>query len=182
MKFNRTCSFLFSMVVAVGCMTGNGLAAPDRPQDFSIAYQLNPGSLPSPYYHEITINVDPSGKGEIELIPDYPKEGVPQWTESFEADAGRLDALYGLLVDEAALTIDWRTPTPLRLGAPSEIIRITAQGQQMEIPSQVVKDQVELRDKIAKAVKGLVPDDLWRDLKRRHRAFSRKHYPRGAGS
>ncbi len=180
MKFNRTCSFVFVIAAMVCGSIGAGPAGAARPQDFSIAYQLNSGSVPSPYYHEITINVDPSGRGQIQLVPDYQNEGVPQWTESFEADAGKLDALYGLLQEESALTRKWQAPTPLKLGAPNETIRITAQGQQMDIPSQVVKDQMQLRDRISKAIKALVPDTIWQELKNRHRNYSKEHYPNGA--
>lgn len=180
MKFNRTCSFVFVFAAIAGCFFGAGAAGAARPQDFSIVYQLNPGSVPSPYYHEITINVAPSGKGEIQLVPDYPNEGVPQWTESFDADAGQLDALYGLLEEESALTRNWQSPAPLKLGVPNETIRITAEGRQMEIPSQVVKDQTQLRNRISKAIKALVPAPIWQELKNRHRTYSKEHYPAGS--
>ena len=173
---------LLLAVAIIGCTFGLGFAQShgDRPEDFSINYQRTAGSVPPPYYHQITITVSPSGEGEIQFIPDYPAESVPQWTESFNVDVQRLDDIYGQMVAEEAFTRSWQTPSRPNLGSPNERIQITANGQQTEIPSQIVRDQSRSKSNITKAIQALVPESLWQSLKGRHRLYSKERYPSGA--
>lgn len=182
MKLNPTCSFVFVVAAIVGCAIGSGFAAPNenRPDDFSILYEVKSGSVPAPYYNEVTISIPSSGQGTITLTPDYPADSVPKWAESFDLDAQKLDQLYSLLVTEQALALNWREPSPPKLGAPSKMIRITANGKQMEIPPQVAGEQYKAKKKITEAINALVPESLWKNLKERHVAYAKEHYPSGA--
>lgn len=182
MKSNQLNLFVLFVVTMVGYPFGIGFAAPDgsRPDDFSISYQYNSGSVPPPYYYEYTITMTPAGQGEIQLVPDHAAESVPQWTETFELDDQTIDELYSLLVSEGAFSNNWQEASPPRLGAPSEVVQITAQGQQMQIPAQVAGEQNRTKDKLTKAIKALVPESVWQSLKNRHTQYSKEHYPDGS--
>ncbi|MGD9212915.1 MAG: hypothetical protein PVI90_19175 [Desulfobacteraceae bacterium] len=182
MKANQLNLFVFFVAIMVGCsFWGVSFAATDgsRPSDFSISYQFTSGSVPPPYYYEYTISVTSSGQGEIVLTPDHAGESVPQWTQSFELNSQALDEIYNLLVSEEAFTSNWQQPTKPRLGAPSEVVQITSQGEQLQIPAQVIKNQMRSKDKVTKAIKALVPDTVWSTLKSQHNAYSDANYPDG---
>jgi hypothetical protein len=185
MKLYKTSSCILLIVAIVGFAFGLCFAQSpeERPEDLSIHYHRTSGSVPPPYYHEITITVSPSGEGKILLIPDYPSESVPRWTESFSVDPSRLDALYEQIVSHKALTRSWRTPSSPSPGSPDETIQINANGRQMRIPSQIARGlrrQSRSKDDIAKAVRALVPESLWQSLNDRHMRYSMKRYPRGS--
>ena len=184
MKIYQPSLFILFIIAIIGFTCGSGLAQSygDRPEDLSINYHRTAGAVPAPYYHEITITVSPSGAGTIELIPDYPSESVPKWTESFNVSASKLDEFYEDIVSQEAFTRSWRAPSAPNLGSPNETIQIIANGQQMKIPSQIARSlrrQSRSKDNIAKAIQALVPDALWQSLKERHKLYAKEHYPHG---
>ena len=184
MKIYQASLFTLLTAAIIGFAFGQGFAQSngDRPEDFSINYHRTSGSVPAPYYHEITITVSPSGTGTIELIPDYPSESVPKWTETFNVSAQKLDQFYGQIVSHEAFTRSWQATSKPNLGSPDETIQIIANGRQMRIPSQIARDlrkQSRSKDDIAKAIRALVPDDLWQSLNERHKNYAKEHYPNG---
>ena len=184
MKIYHPSLFLLLIIATIGFTFGLGLAQSygERPEDLSINYHRTSGDVPAPYYHEITITVSPSGAGTIQLIPDYPSESVPKWTETFNVSAPKLDQFYEQIVSQEAFTRSWQAPLKPSSGSPDETIEITADGRQMKIPSQIARGlrrQSRSRDTIAKAIQALVPDALWQSLKERHKIYAKEHYPHG---
>lgn len=43
------------------------------PNDFSIEYSWQSGSVPPPYYYEYTVTIHSDGRGWVTLLPDYPQ-------------------------------------------------------------------------------------------------------------
>lgn len=185
MKIYHPSLFILLVIAIIGFTFGSGLTQShgDRPEDLSINYHRTSGAVPAPYYNEVTITVSPSGAGTIQLIPDYPSESVPKWTESFNVDASKLDEFYEQIVSQKALTRGWQAPSRPSLGSPDETIEIIANGQQMRIPSQIasgLRQQSRSKDNIAKSIQALVPDALWQSLKERHKIYAKEHYPHGS--
>jgi hypothetical protein len=118
-----------------------------RPADLSIQYEWQEGSLPPPYHYEYTITVSSAGQGTIVLIPDYPADGVPIWTENFAVSPAQMDALYQLFLTNGLFENSWQETDP-PVGGSSQSIAITAHGQEITIPTYVIEAQQEAANRI----------------------------------
>ena len=144
-----------------------------RPNDFSLRYEWREGSIPPPYHYEYTISIAPDGRGQVVMVPDYPSDQVPIWTETFRLQPMELDAAYVLLTKQGLFRQVWRAPDPDRLpvGGNSQTLVIAAQGKSIELPDYVVPEQAPAAEAIYATVKALVPKSIWTKLNARHEEY-----------
>lgn len=143
-----------------------------RPDDFALEYRWAEGSVPPPYHYEYVIRLEPSGEGQVVMWPDYPREGVPEWTESFSLSADELDALYETMVSEGLLTEEWTESDEPSVGGPTSSLEATAHGRQVEMPDSLETGvQMSRAAAIAEALRASVPEAIWSDLEARREAY-----------
>jgi hypothetical protein len=159
-------AYLFFVTVA-GCASGAlpGGFMDTRPDDFDVLYEWREGSLPPPYHYEYQIHVAASGSAEITLIPDYPANDVPNWTETFTIPPDHLDALYRRLLQLGLLSTAWRTDAHAPTGGSSESMTVRAHGQQIELPVFIEPVHAARASEMYSALRALVPQALWDKLK-----------------
>jgi hypothetical protein len=153
-----------------GNATGQG-----RPDDFHILYEWQEGSLPPPYHYEYTITISPTGAAEIVMIPDYPSDETPAWTESFTVDSAQMDALYDTLITNGLLDHNWSAQDDPPVGGSSQSVTITANDQQIEIPSFVLPEQQSSAAAIHAAIEALVPQEIWDRLNAQREQYMEEH-------
>jgi hypothetical protein len=135
-----------------------------RPADFSVRYHWAEGSLPPPYHYEYTVSAGPGNTLAIAMIPDYPSDDVPTWTETAPLDDATLDALFALAVEQGAFTTAWQQTDDIPVGGSSWSLTLTAGGRQVEIPPYLIETQTAAAEAIASAVEAQVPADAWARL------------------
>jgi hypothetical protein len=160
-----------------GCSTSDsGPSAPGaRPGDFKVDYEWREGSLPPPYHYEYALSITPEGKGEIVLTPDYPRAGVPKWTEEFQVKAERLDDLYKVLAEHGLFTQTWRKLDAPPVGGSSQTLIVTAGGKQFTVEDYLVADQKAAAQAIYDAVTGLAPQEARDRLDAKREQYMQEH-------
>jgi len=149
-----------------------------RPDDFSVSYEWQEGSLPPPYHYEYQISLQSSGQGKVTMVPDYPSAGVPVWTETFAIQPNSLNELYRLMITQCVLVTDWQAPTHPLVGGPLESMQVTAHGKQIKVPASLIPQQASLVKKIYSAVTALVPKAIWEKLSTLRAQYIREHQKR----
>lgn len=146
-----------------------------RPADFSVLYEWYEGSMPPPYHYEYTLRVAADGAGTLTMIPDYPGEGVPVWTETFTVEPAALDALYRQLAEAGAFTTNWREEDDPPVGGSYATATLTGSGETVVIPSFVVPNQGEAQDDIFAVLEALAPAALREKLETQRQQYMEEH-------
>jgi hypothetical protein len=165
------------IVVLIGCSRLSPTTdVPDtRPDDFSVEYGWREGSLPPPYHYEYTIIIKPDGQGEVTMIPDYPSETAPKWTETFTVKEEELDSLYQVMVANGLFTQKWRTLDPSPVGGSRQSMTVTAGGKQVALEAHLVSDQEASAEAMYSAVEALVPKEIWDKLNARREQYMQEN-------
>jgi hypothetical protein len=146
-----------------------------RPNDFTIFYEWQEGSLPPPYHYEYNITIQPDGQGQVVMIPDYASSTVPTWTETFTVEQTEMDKLYKLMVDKELFTQEWRAQDQPPVGGSSESMTVTANGKQIEIPVYVIPELADAAAEMYAAVTTLVPETIWDKLNVQREQYVQEH-------
>src|SRR5437868_3467532 len=105
---------------SAGCCTTAQAAGKPKPQlpprDFSVDYEWRAGTMPPPYHYEYSVHIGPGTKGEMILVPDYPGDKVPVWTEAFTLKPEAVTKLYQLMVKRSVFTRTWHEQTRPPIG------------------------------------------------------------------
>lgn len=144
--------------------TATPMSASTAPNDFRILYEWQEGSLPPPYHYEYTITIEPDGRGQIVMVPDYPSDDVPTWTETFDLSRAELDTLYRFLMGQGLFTHSWRAQDDPPVGGSSQSLIVTAHEQEIVIPSYVIPAQDAAAREISAAIVAMVPKPIWEKL------------------
>ena len=131
-----------------------------RPDDFDIQYEWREGSLPPPHHFEISIHIGPDGGSSVVMVPNYPGEGVPEWTEPFTLDAAALDNLYALILEKRVFSTQWQEDDGPPVGGSNSWADITANGTIVRLSEFVESDQAADARAVLAAIRHLVPADL----------------------
>jgi len=131
------------------------------PADFTVVYHWAAGSMPPPYHYEYEIRITPPDRGEMVFWPGYPAGGTPQWRETFRVASKELSRLYTLLRRQGVFITQWRVPDEPPIGGATAWLSVTANGQRVDVPPLVVPEQAAPLSVVYKAIRGLVPPDLW---------------------
>ena len=142
------------------------------PEDFRIHYKWREGSVPPPHHYEYSISVGPGGAGRIVFLPDYPSENPPAWTETFNIDEERLNALYVLMADKDVFRKHWTEIEDPPVGSALEWLEITAEGENFLVPSAI--EETDVVGEVYPFIKALVPRKIWDKL-----LSQREQYRRG---
>lgn len=143
------------------------------PPDLHVQYEWRAGPLPPPYHYEVTIEIRGSGEGVIVMIPDYPTDQAPVWTETFSIAREALDQFCAKLAAEGLWTEPWRSLDEPLLGGSSESLTVTGHSRTVSVPPFPAHDQKARAAAIVGAVKGLVPKSLWEKLDGQRQQYQR---------
>jgi hypothetical protein len=128
--------------------------------------------MPPPHHYEYAICIGPGLQGEIVFHPDYPGQDTPMWTESFDVAQEALDALYAL-VKERVLNRKWVKVEDGTVGGSLEWLSGVMDGQSFKVPSRV--EEEDTLAPVYAAVKALVPDAVWDELRARREQYERDY-------
>jgi hypothetical protein len=143
---------------------GRSTGAPD---DFSVRYFWDTGSLPPEYHYRHVIEVQPDGSGTTSIARSY-GDG-PSQTLPFQLDEGAMDALYADLDAAGLFSTQWRQESDPPVGGSYWSLTAMANGRTVEVPTYVVEGQQATAEQIAGRVRAAVPDtvqaalDAWRE-------------------
>jgi hypothetical protein len=150
-------------------MDGGGMM--DRPEDFSFRYEWREGSVPPPYYYEITISVSPRGEGIIVFCPDYTSRSAPAWQEHFRVPSSLLNELYQLMLERGVFGGHWETYPEEHApeGGPLEWLEVVVRGERHKMPWLLLHP--EAVRPIYEFIRTLVPETIWARLRKQHEDF-----------
>jgi hypothetical protein len=179
MKIRATHLAALLAMLVVSCATIARITPtpmPDqRPDDFSVLYEWSEGSLPPPYHYEYSITIGPGPTGQVVMIPDYPSDTTPRWTEPFPVSTPELDGLYATLRDGGMWSTAWEAMQDPPVGGSSDSLTATAFGNTAEVPSFVVTGQTDAAEAAAAAVRALVPQEVWDRLETQRQKYQEEH-------
>jgi hypothetical protein len=164
---------LSAAALLIGC-TSQGAAGP-APADLLVTYEWYEGSLPPPYHYEYSIKLQADGAGEVTMIPDYPGEGVPVWSEPFSVSRPELNTLFGVMVAEGLFRENWQAMEAPPVGGSSEQLTVVAEGRTVKIPAFPIRTQQERAEAIIGALRDVVPTTIFADLEARRAAYEAEH-------
>lgn len=148
-----------------------------KPQTDAITvdYEWVAGSMPPPnhFRYAITGSTAQDGPGELVFVPGYAFESPPRWVMPFTVDPPAAQALAQLLDRHAVWTRSWRTRDRSRspaVGGSQRTFRFTNGGAVVSIPEDLESPDRAVVDEIEAAVRALVPEALWREVRERHAA------------
>ncbi|MGB3543313.1 hypothetical protein [Rubrivirga sp.] len=127
----------------------------DRPADFALEYGWTTGTIPPPYNHSRHLEITPSGAATYTAERRY-VEDDPSTTVSFDLEAADLDRLYADL-EAAGAFQSWTQEDNPPVGGGSWWLRMTAGGDVTEVPSFVVGDQYEVKNRVEAVLDGAIP-------------------------
>lgn len=163
---------LSAATLLMGCAAQGGATAPD---DLLITYEWREGSLPPPYHYEYSIVLRADGNGEVTMVPDYPGEGVPVWSEPFSVERASLDQMYATMVEQGLLSQRWSAEDSPPVGGSSEDMSVVAGGRTITIPSFLPSAQQARAEAIYAALRAVVPQAIFDDLEARRAAYEAEH-------
>lgn len=145
----------------------------ERPDDFSVTYYWDTGSLPPPYHYAVTLTIPgPSAGGQLTLQLGYSPEAEPPLTEDFEVSEQQLDEFYRVLVDQGLFTRNWRVTDDPPVGGEVEWLEARAGGEEVRIPAYLASESAQdAAATIYTAARGLVPQSLWGWVSERQREY-----------
>jgi hypothetical protein len=138
-----------------------------HPDDFSVRYFWDTGSLPPEYHYRHVIEVQRDGAGTASITRSYgdgPSETLP-----FQLEAGAMDTLYADLDAAGLFSTRWREESDPPVGGSYWSLTATADGRTVEVPTYVVEGQQAAAEQIAGRVRAVVPAavqaelDAWRE-------------------
>ena len=176
MKVFLSLSLALLPALSILCLqTSQATTTEKRPRDFGVSYRWQAGSLPPPYHFEYTITIEPRGHGEVVMIPDYPAETVPRWTESFTLSGKELDKLYRVMVDNGVFLQKWRRLDRQPVGGSRQALTVTANGKRIVIEDRLVSNQETMAETIYSAVTSSVPKAIWDKLSAQRERYMQEH-------
>lgn len=141
------------------------------PPDFQFKYEWRAGSMPPPAHYEYTIRIACDVGGEITFYPDYPSHHPPIWTERFAVATDALATFYTLLANKQILTRQWQSIDHRAVGGSVESLDLLANSVSVSVPSQPSQHDATLLREVYDAIRALVPQSLWDDLRARREKF-----------
>jgi hypothetical protein len=157
----------------VACAVSSHAAAaqPARPADLRVEYQWRAGSMPPPYHYEYSIVIEPGGTGRMEMVPNYPSDSTPRWTEAFALTPAQLEGLYATLRANRLFSGTPHVMEQPPVGGSTDHLTVVAGGKTYTLPSHVVPAQRPAAEACTAAVKALVPKTIWDALHKKRQDY-----------
>jgi len=156
------------LIILGACLSSSS----NRPDDFSISFYWNTGSLPPKYHYKYVITLGPGLQGEFEYQPGYDQDQAYFWSTTFSVSESAFDDLFSTLQQESILKSRWNTGEGLIGGSTTDLI-ITAYGKEYHIPSiHKLKTLDQARVETAMdAIRAVVPQSVWDEMEARQTAY-----------
>ena len=165
--FTTVLCFIFS----INACTGREI---EMPEDFSLSFSWNTGSLPPQFRYDYVITIGPGPQGEFDYVPGYGDEGDPaRWVTPFSVSAEDLQILYAYFNGNGFLENNWDKNVRERVGGSTTSLIIFAFGREYFVPSVGALEGTELtRVKNAHDfIRGFVPQAIWSEMEERQAAY-----------
>jgi hypothetical protein len=138
-----------------------GSASPESPAGYSVSISSNNGSVPPPYHRATEIEVDAQGRGHYTRRLGYDRNDASQKFERDFQISAEQQAHLGALIEELNVFHSrWQELERPTVGGSSTTIRCTHGNDSIVIPSQLIPEQREARERLAQAVQALVPEEV----------------------
>lgn len=170
----RKMAALFASFLLIVLMAGCATAAVEMPDDFSLTFSWNTGTLPPAYRYDYVISIGPGAQGEFDFVPGYGDENDSnRWVTSFDVTQEDLQSLYAYFSDQGYFDVRWRGNDVERIGGSTTSLILTAFGKNHPVPSISALKGAEL-SKVEDAhdfIRFFVPDTVWEEMETRQAAF-----------
>ncbi len=138
-----------------------------------VDYEWVAGSMPPPQHFRYTIrgSTAAGAQGELVFVPGYAFESPPRWVSSFAVERAAAASLARLLDQHAVWTRAWQTRDPSRgpaVGGSQRTLHFRRGDTVLAVPQGLEAQDRGLVDEIEAAVRALVPEALWREIRERH--------------
>lgn len=143
--------------------------ASERPDDFTLRYQWDTGTLPPPYSHQVLVSVDADGSGTAQIQMNG--SNAPAWSETFRATAEQMDATYKAFCESGVFATAWQNPDTYPVGGSSWRLQATALGDLVVIPPYAVSTPARSLDRVVDAIEEIVPRRIWQTLEAQRNAY-----------
>lgn len=104
------------------------------------------------------------------MRPGYASAEVPTWTVPLAPSPADRAALVAAFRAAGLFEADWEARRPRHIGGSGWTLEATADGQTVSVPRDAVAE-VGDATAVEAAVRGLVPEAVWADLRARRQAF-----------
>jgi len=162
------------IVFCMGCMfaacSGN---AGEMPEDFSLSFAWNTGSLPPKHRYEYVITIGPGEQGELDYTSGYGgPEDANRWTAPFSLTEQEMASLFQYLQVENMIRSNWNTGRGLIGGSTTSLI-IQAYGKEYRVPSisELEDNDRSTAESAMDVIRGYVPESIWNEMEERQRMF-----------
>lgn len=162
---------LVLLLVVAGCAHRTSDDDQPMPDDFAGTVAYENGSVPPAYHYRWAVTFDAT-TATLEWRPGY--DAVPPWRERVDITDDQRADLYARLADLGVFDMADATDDGM-VGGPSGDIHIRAGGETYD-PGSLggSEDSARLLKDVAKAVKELVPESVWDDMKAKQNDWSEK--------
>ena len=141
------------------------------PQDFSLLFEWDTGTLPPQYTYSYTIMLE-NGKGRLEYQYGYDDDSSKQWSFDFTVSKKQMSDLYEYLNRQNMFRSSWEKGEPM-LGGSGSALLLKANGEEYIIPSISILTSSEYTrvDAAFEAIRALVPSSIWDELNAHQREY-----------
>ncbi|GAB5534991.1 MAG: hypothetical protein Rubg2KO_12400 [Rubricoccaceae bacterium] len=153
-------SLALTLALFAPCSPSDTTAA-ERPDDFTLHYQWDAGSLPPPYGYQVQVSVEADGSGTAQIQMNG---GGPTWSEPFRATAEQMDETYKAFCESGVYVTEWQEPDAVPVGGSSWRLRTSALGDRVVIPPYATSSPARSLDQVVDAVEEIVPRRIWQKL------------------
>ncbi len=145
------------------------------PDPIEFDYEWVAGTMPPPHHYRYTIRgvLAAAAQAEVVFVPGYAFESPPRWVSTFTVDAAAAAALERVIEQQAVWTRAWKAPDDGRsraVGGSQRTLRLSRGGSVVSVPADLTPEDRAAIGEVEEAVRALVPEPLWRDLRARHAA------------
>jgi len=167
--------------VMISCISCYPEPSKECPEDLTVKFYWNTGTLPPEYQYYYQITVGPGLQGLFEYQPGYPGTSWEPlspdvWEVSFEVSQDQVNHLYQLLIENDLFKSRWKTTDEVAEGGSSSYITIIANGRKYDKIPDDLEIKPEDRKKVYKAsnyLREMVPADIWEEMEERQSKFEK---------
>jgi len=160
-------------MLTAGCIAKNT----SLPDDFSLSFAWDTGTLPPKHRYEYVITIGPGAQGELDFVPGYRSpEEENRWIARFEFSDDEIERLYASLQDTGVLRSKWNTERGLAGGSATSLI-ITAFGKEYQVPSthKLKESDREMVEGELDVIRAYVPRSIWDEMDERQQQYEEEY-------